>query len=372
MSNPVKIAVLGGGNGAFAAAADLRLRGFAVHLLEVPELAENIGPVRDRGGIELVSAKVPGIRSGFASLDVVTEDPEEALDEAEIVLYIVPAFAERRFTELCAPHFRSEQLVVLFCGNFGSALELSRQLETKGADSVPSIAETEALIYGAYKQDRTTVKVVGMKAGLTCAALAAKKTSEVLERLRPLFPDLRPAANVLETSLRNLNPVIHPVVSVLNAGRTGSDNPPWRYYWDGVTESVGRVVEVVDRERLAMASALALRLPSALDVLRSWYGRQGAQGQTLGEMLSKNPAYEAVWAPRVLDHRFITEDVPFGLVPLEALGASIGVPTPHISSLINLSSRLLDTDFRTCGRNLVRIGLDGLDLARIKHKVEEG
>jgi opine dehydrogenase len=372
MPKSTTVAVLGGGNGAFGAAADLKLKGFIVHLLEVPELAaQTIAAIQEKGGIELVSVGAPGVTSGFAPIDVITDDPEEALVGADIVFYIVPAFAERRFTELCMPYFRPEQLVVLFCGNFGGALEFASSLKTQDA-FLPAIAETAGLVYGAFKLDPTTVRVKGMKAGLACAALPARKTKEVLERLRPFFPDFQPAANVLETGLRNLNPVLHPPVSVLNAGRTAADKPKWRYYWEGVTEPVGRVVEAVDRERLAITGALGLTLPSALEVLLSWYGRQGAHGDTLGEAMSTNPTYELTLAPQTLSHRFITEDVPFGLVPIEALGSSMGVGTPVVSALITLSSELLRADFRAQGRDLVRLGLEGLDWEQIKRLVEEG
>jgi opine dehydrogenase len=369
MNNSTTIAVLGGGNGAFAVAADLKLKGCRVSLLEAPELAGSLEPVREKGGIELINANVPGVASGFADLDAITTDPGEALDGAEIVLYVVPAFAERRFTELCAPYLRADQLVLLFCGNFGGALELSHQLRSRGAESLPFIAETESLIYGARKLNHTKVEVVGLKKGLVCAALPARNTENVLSRLQNLFPDLRPAANVLETGLRNLNPVIHPAVSVLNAGRTAENRPQWRYYWEGVTQPVGRVVEQVDQERLHVAEAVGLCLPPALKVLHAWYARQEIHGGTLAEALSTNPVYEGIWAPCTLNHRFLLEDVPFGLVPIESLALSAGIATPAINSLINLSSELLDADFRTAGRDLTRLGLIGLKVEEIERLV---
>jgi opine dehydrogenase len=369
MSNPVSVAVLGAGNGAFAVAADLKLKGCRVQLLEAPEFAGNLELVQEKGGIELINEDVPGVASGLAQLDAVTTDPGEALDGAQIVLYVVPAFAERRFTQLCAPYFRPSQLVVLFCGNFGGALELAHHLRSGGAKSLPFLAETEGLIYGASKLDPARVKVVGLKKGLVCAALPATDTEGVLSRLRSLFPELLPAANVLETGLRNLNPVIHPVVSVLNAGRTAKDRPQWRYYWEGVTEAVGRVAERVDRERLQLAQSLSLSVPPALEVLHVWYARQEIRWSNLAEALSTNPVYKGLWAPHTLHHRFLLEDVPFGLVPIESLASSAGIATPAISSLINLSSELLGADFRAEGRDLSRLGLIGLAAGEIERLV---
>lgn len=362
------ITVLGGGNGAFATAAHLKLLGATVRLLEAPECAESIAGIAERKGIDLIAENVPGVKSGFASLDLITTNPQLALDGARTVLYVVPSFCESRFTELCAPHFRPDQLVVLFCGGLGAALELTKIMRAMGMERLPAIMETEGLVYGALKKDQTTVRIIAMKKGLHCATLPSENTDFACKRLAVYYPDFIPAADVLETGLRNLNPIVHGPISILNAGRTNAGKK-WRYYWDGVNASVGRVLEELDRERLALASALGISLPPAWETLLAWYGRQGALGANLADLLTTNPTYEAVWAPESLEHRFITEDVPFGLVPLEAVAHSCAVPTPVISSLITLASSLLGVDYRGCGRQLGRLGVEGMDIAQIKQLV---
>ena len=373
MAESITVAVLGGGNGAFATAGILKQKGLAVRLLEVPEFAEDtIAPVRERGGIELLNASVAGADDGLVALDLVTDNVADALAGADIVLYVVPAYAERRFTELCAPHFSPDQLVVLFAGNFGGALEFASELARYGVRNMPTIAEMEGLLFNGFKQNQTTVRVAGYKAGLACATLPAGDVDKALARLKPIAADLQPAANVLETGLRNLNPVVHGPVSLLNAGRTAPDRDSWRYYWDGVTEPVGKVVEAVDAERRAVTSAFGLALKPMMDTLLQWYGHQGAKGDTVGAVMSTNPAYEMVTAPSTLDHRFLTEDIPFGLVPLEALGAAAGVAVPVTGALITLASALLGVDYRAEGRNLMRLGLEGLAPSQIQHWVETG
>lgn len=372
MSEQNTVAVLGGGNGAFATAAALKFKGHRVHLFEVPELAEaTIDPLQGRGAIEVVAEEDVSVPSGNVEVDLVTSDPAEALDGAGIILYVVPAYAEQRFTELCLPFFRPEQLVVLFCGNFGGALELANQFTRYGIKERPLIAETEGLVFTGFKQDATTVKMGGYKSDLACAALPGQKVQDALGRLRSLFSDFQPVANVLVTSLRNLNPIVHAPVTILNAGRIAADKRRWRYYWEGVTEAVGNMVQGVDEERLAVANSLGMALPSMQSTLLKWYGKQGAEGDTLAAILSTNPAYEVAWAPSTLEHRFLTEDIPFGLVPLEAMASALNVQTPLISAHITLANRLLDRDFRTTGRHLARLGLDGLGADQIKRLVEE-
>ena len=371
LRKPDVITVLGGGNGAFATAAHLQLLGARVRLLEAPDLAANIKGIQERNGIELIAENVPGVASRFASLELITGDPRAALDGATIVLYVVPSFCESRFTEFCASYFRPDQLIVLFCGGLGAALELARTLRAKGMQELPTILETEGLVYGAFKKDQTAVRVLAMKKGMHCAALPARKTDFARDWLAAYYPDFSPGADVLETGLRNLNPTIHGPISILNAGRT-APGIRWRYYWDGVSNPVGRVLEEVDKERLAVAGVLEISLPSAADTLIAWYGHQAASGSQLGHILRTNPTYETVWAPESLDHRFLTEDVPFGLVPIEALAKLLLVRTPAITSLITLASSLLGIDFRTCGRHLGRLGMEGMDCAQVKQLARNG
>lgn len=365
----ITVTVLGGGNGAFAAAADLTLRGVETRLLEAPELHETIDPVLAAGGIQLENAKIAEIGSGLAQVSLVTTDPAPALAGANVILFLVPAFAERRFAELIAPHVAPDQLLVLFCGSFGGALELAAQLREAGAP-VPLIAEAEALVYAAMKSGPASVRVMGRKAGVGLSALPAGKVSQVLDRLRPLYPDFVPRADVLETGLRHTGPVVHVAATVLNAGRIGPNIPPFRFYKEGFPEPVARIAERVDAERLRVAEALGYRLASTFDTMLAWYGDQGAHGASLGEVLTTNPAFQAAFAPQTLQHRFLTEEVPFGFVPLEGLAQVCGVPTPAISALITLASLLLDTDLRAGGRHLQRLGLGGLSRQEISRLLQ--
>jgi opine dehydrogenase len=360
MSTNTRVTILGGGNGAFAAAADLALRGAEVRLLEDPAFAPGITPVVESGGIRLESKVAQDIPPGFAKISLATTDPALTLDGAQIVLSVVPTYAERAFTERIIPFLKPDMLVVHFCGLLGGALEFANVLRSRSVRQVPRIAETEALVYGGFKAGPNSVLVSGRKAGVAVAAQPAGHTPQALERLKPFYPDFIAAKNVLETGLRNTNPIGHVPTMVCNAGRIAPSNARFRFYWDGIPESVGRVMEGLDRERVQIGQALGLCLPTTRERLLDWYGAQGATGETLGKVMATNPAYESAVAPQSLDHRFLTEDVPFGIVPFEALGMSLGVPTPVTSGLITLASALCGTDFRSHGRNLRALGLEGL------------
>jgi len=248
-------------------------------------------------------------------------------------------------------------------------LEFMNHLQTQGFDFLPLIAETEALIYGALKSSSTSVMITGRKKGLALAGLPACYTDEIIEHMRPLIPDITKANNVVETGLRNANIILHPPISILNAGRLDGNANSFRFYWDGVTQPVGNVVQALDDERIKICKALELSLPSTKERLIEWYGNQGAHGETLGEIMATNPPYKAAYAPRTLNHRFITEDIPFGLVPLEGLGRNLNISTPITTSLITLSCELLERDFREEGRNIKKLGMEGLSKDALKKKL---
>ena len=85
-------------------------------------------------------------------------------------------------------------------------------------------------------------------------------------------------------------------------------------------------------------------------------------------MLQNNAAYANIKSVPSLQNRFLTEDTPSGLVPLEAFGQLAGVETPVMTSVIELANRLLGQDFRAAGRNLKCLGLEGMNVSEIKEK----
>lgn len=137
------------------------------------------------------------------------------------------------------------------------------------------------------------------------------------------------------------------------------------YNRTGITPAVAAAVEAVDRERVAVATAYGIRAVSLCQWLSDTYG---VKGDSLYEMLQNNAAYANIKSIPSLQNRFLTEDTPSGLVPLEAFGQLAGVATPVMTSVINLANELLGQDFRVVGRNLKCLGLEGLSVSEIKEK----
>jgi len=372
MADSLRIAVLGGGNGAFITAADLKLKGHRVALCELPHLEKNIAGILQTKTIELQVVGNPGPKPGLARLDRVTTDMKEAVSGAEVVLMVLPAFAQKAFAEACAPVLQDGQIVVLTPGNFGGAIEFAKVFEGKGKKQKITVVEMECMIYSGFKSAPAVAWVSGYKKGLRVAAFPGRETGEALKKLLQIYPDLRPARNVLETGLRNINTVVHAPIVIHNAGWIERTKGKFLFYWDGCTPGVAHSAEAVDRERIAVGRAFGLELTPMLEVSLEWYGHEGAKGNSLYEVLSTNPAYVKDDAPPTLHHRFLLEDIPYGMVPVESLGKLTGVPTPVTSAIVTLAGELTQMDFRSQARDLRALGLERLGIEELKRWVDQG
>jgi opine dehydrogenase len=197
-------------------------------------------------------------------------------------------------------------------------------------------------------------------AGLFVAAAPRTGTAKLLEVVRQVYPRAEEANGVFQTTLQNGNPVIHPAVTLLNAAlieRTGGD---FMFYEDGVTPATGNLIEAVDRERIAVAKALGITVLSEPEIgVQQGYMREA--NYTTG--YSQAPGFRGIKAQSELDHRYLTEDVGYSLVFVTDLARHLGVPTPVMDAVIEITSVVLRRDFRAEGaRTMAGLGL--ADLSR--------
>lgn len=357
MPEPPLIAILGAGNGGFCATADLTLRGYEVRLYESPAFSHTIEPVIQAGGIALRGI----LGEGFARPSLVSTDIQTTLDGADVILIIVPANGHKTLAQTCAPYLKEGQVVVLVPGCFGGALEFRRHLTANGGSEGIIIAETTSLMYAAKKENGFSIWARGRKDYLPLAALPASHTPYVLSLLSPLFPQFAPLANVLETSFHNLNHIVHPVAMLTNVGFIESSRiPEWYFYPDGYTPGTGRVGDLLDAERLAVARAYGIEGMSVVETLCRYYSHQGIRGNNLYELFSDSPVHGPALGPHTTHDRLLSEDIPYGLVPMADFARLAGVPTPIMDSLITLASAVNQSDYRKEGRTLESLGLAGM------------
>jgi opine dehydrogenase len=348
----MNIAVLGAGNGGQAAAADLTLRGHRVRLYDrFPEVIE---PLAVSGQIKLVGAIV-----GTAKLDDVTTDIGRAVTGAEVILITVPGFALSWLAAELAASLVDGQIVILHPGGTGGALEVRQAWRDVSLEADVTLAETDTLLYACRAVTPGEVDVKAVKRELWVAALPAEDTPVAMDALAQLFSQATPARNVLATSLSNMNAVIHPAVALMSATRIDSHDPSFEFYRDGITLSVGTVLEAVDAERCALARALDTDFLSCQDWIEARYGVVADDAPTRFELLARD-IYQGIGTPESMQARYVSEDVPMALVPMEQLAELVDVATPTISALISLCSSINGVDYRASGRTLARLGISNV------------
>lgn len=367
MTTSSTFAVVGAGNSGFGLAADLAVRGFATRLCELPEFAGAVEPIRASGQI-----RVRGVRGeGVARLAMVTVDAAEAVRGADAIFVTVPAYGHRRVAEFLAPVLQDGHTIVILPGNFGGALEFLHVIRQRGNTAGVVVAEAASFIFACKKDGPDGVWIRGVKQGLPLAALPATATGGVLEGLAAAYPEFAPAQNVLDVSLNNINHPIHPPGLLLNLGRIEKFGGDWSFFHEGMTPAVCRLMERLDEERMAVAAAFGLPRISTLQWTTAMYGHQGFGGATLYEALSTTPVHGAARAPSSVDHRYFTEDVPYGLVPIASLARAIGVPAPVTDAVVTVCSAVSGRDFAREGRTVESLGLAGRSAGEILAFVQD-
>jgi opine dehydrogenase len=357
--------VIGAGHGGKAMAAHLALMGFQVTLYN--RTFDNIAVIKKRGGIELES-QGEGPR-GFGRLALVTSDIGEAVKAGDVLMVVTPSTAHVDVATAAAPHLRDGQIVVLNPGRTGGALEFLFALQKASCRAEPIISETGTLIYASRSDGPAEARIFRVKEAVPLAALPATRTPEVLATLNSAYSQFIDGESVLHTGLDNMGAVFHPALTLLNAGRIESTSGEFQFYIDGVTPSVARLLEALDRERVTVAAAVGIRARTGIEWLKMAYN---ATGRTLYEAIHNQPGYYGIKAPPTLAHRYITEDVPMSLVPIAALGRRYGVAVNAIDSVIQMACIVHQTDYWRRGRTLDKLGIAQLSVDELKQRVLTG
>ncbi len=365
MNEPKRITVIGAGHGGKAMAAHLALMGREITLYN--RTFDHIRIIEERGGIDLESYE--GGPHGFAKIKKVTADIEEALKDAELIMVVLPSSAHAGVAKLCAPYLKDGQIIVLHPGRTCGCIEFDNILRQNGCTAQYILSETETFIYASRTDGPAQARIFRIKEAVPLAALPAKYNKTVLTAIRTVFPQFIDGVDTLHTGLNNMGAIFHPAITILNAGRIESTHGDFEYYIDGVTPSIAHVLEVLDRERVTVASALGIRARNAMEWLALAYN---VSGNDLHEAIHNQSGYYGIKAPATMNHRYIFEDVPMSLVPISELGKHYGVSTNAIDSIIRLGCIIHHTDYRRNGRTIDKLGIKDLSVSELTRFVKEG
>ena len=365
MTTTEKYTVIGAGHGGKAMAAHLALMGADVALWN--RTFEHIAVVKKRGGIELESPE--GGPHGFGKIKLVTSDLAEAIPHAQVVMVVLPSSAHADVAKAAAPYLKDGQIVILHPGRTLGAMEFVKVMRDNGCTADVTVAEAETFIYASRADGPAQARIFRIKEAVPLAALPSNRNEMVLEAIQHAYPQFIDGVDVLHTGLNNMGAIFHPALTLLNAGWIEHTHGDYQFYIDGVTPSVARVLEVLDRERVTVASAVGIRARTSLEWLKLAYD---TTGDDLHEAIHNQPGYYGIKAPPTLHHRYIFEDVPMSLVPMASLGMRYGVNVRGMESIIRIGSIIHRTDYWRRGRTVERLGLEQWSVSELTRFVQEG
>jgi len=359
-----KIAVLGGGHGARTVAADMALAGHEVRLFEFERFHDSVARIFQQRTISITGEA----REGLAELALCTHDIAEAIDGAEAILVIVPSLYHRVYAELLAPRLKGGEHIVLIPGTMGS-LEFVTRAAQEGCAADFTVSELDTLPYATRITGPGSVFAYHALPVFGAGVFPANRTDEVLAVLRDLYPGVSRYRDVLEAGLSNCNPVIHPLGVLMNAGRIEYSRGNFYYYEEGITPSTARAIEALDRERMAIGKKLDLDLPDQATALHAVdYGPKG----DLWQVLKGSKGLTPIKGPTTLANRYVTEDIPIGLVCWSQLGEQLGVATPLMRATVEIGIAVAGVDYWETGRTLERCGVKGMSAGEIVSYAETG
>lgn len=339
----MKVTVIGAGNSGLAMAAHLSKEGNRVTLWNRSQ--STISKLKETRTIYC-----EGAINGKVKIDMVTSDFEKAVQDQDIILITTPANVHKEIAGQLARTLKKETLIVLNPGRTFGALEFEHEYNKWNKELKQTIAETQTIIYTCRKTAEDAVNIISLKSDVLLSVLNSDENENVIARLPECIREhFIPAKSMIETSIGNVGMILHCAPLLLNTGWTESKTSIYKYYFDGITPTIGRLIEKIDAERVMVSKKLGLEVESTKEWLQRTYH---VEGKNLYECVQSNKFYETIDAPSSMEHRYIYEDIPCGLVPLEIAGKKLGLKMPTTGLIIDLASALMETDFRMLGRNL--------------------
>jgi len=361
----MRIAVLGGGNGAFAAAGDLALAGHDVRMWRRDKAA--VAAHCAAGGTIAVK-DFSGCRQARPSL--ITDDIAEAVRGCELILCPVPATAQADIAAALAPHLADGQVVFLPPGTFGSVL-FARAAHDAGNRAETAFAETGTLPWLTRKHGPYEAAITVRAKRLPTGVFPLAHKDQALAVIRRAFPGvIEDCGDALSAALMNAGPIIHPPLIIMNAGPL-QHFERWDIHKEGTQAAVRRVTDALDGERIALREALAYAAPHF--PLANHYARSGEEwmyGRGSHDRLTDS----GDWREHIVltQHRYMLEDTRMGLSFLVSVAQLAGVATPLVRAFLAIGSAICSEDFMASGRTLAGMGLGRLDARALAQFLAKG
>ena len=354
------VAVLGGGHGAHAMAADLASRNFTVNLYEMPKFKSRLSKLFATKTIE-----ISGEINGRYSLQKVTSDIDDAISGVKYILIVTPAFAHQAYAELLKDRVdKDRQIIVVYPGAFAGLL-----FKTILGDDCPVIVEANNLPYDTRLTEPCKVELYGFNP-VNLAFMPANKGNELFRDLKRIHPFIRMYKDVLESGLSIVNPAFHAGLCLFSINEIENwPKRPFFLYEHGVTPSSVKLNIALDNERKKIGRRLGYKLTPVEDFSGM---PEGYSWKDLYMNIHGNISLTPISGPHDIQIRYLTEDAPYGLGPWSYIGKLVDVKTTYIDAVVNIYNIIHERNWWEEGRNMRDLGLEGMNLEQITNYLKTG
>lgn len=348
------VTIIGAGPCGCAFAADLASRGVSVLLYGHPDHRGALPMIEKNNGWLNADGEI----SGKYQIKT-TSDLYLAIRHSPFIVTTVPSYGQDTILQVLSQFDLSKHTLIINVGNFF-------YLAARQKVNAHAILETDISPY-AVRITGDTVFVKGVKNSL---AIWAEPPTTQIDRLDPeaelglrqqvesiFSQNLVWCQNLLQVGLNNINPVVHCPAALMNAGWIEATKGDFYFYAQGMSPSVSRVTEKVDAERLAIAHAYGLDLLSVTTYMNENY-KHDQDYKNYHEFASGSVIHNKTKSsPSSLKHRYLLEDILYGMVPWYELGLKCDLASPTIRALIEMASVVSGFDYFEHGRTLKAAGL---------------
>jgi len=339
MSKLKKIAVISSGNGGQSMAAYFKHLGYTVALYA--REAKRVDMFPDNRLI------LSGVVEAEVDIDLISADMGEVVNGAQLIMVTTPAQYHPIVARAMALHLMDGQAVVLNPGRSFGTLAFSRVLTECGCRADIMLGETDSFTFTCRCAELQKPCIYKIKDAIRLGTHDSSYAQRLLELTQEIFPMYSLAESILYTAFANIGMIFHPLPTLMNITRIEAKEK-YKYYMQCISPLVAGILERADLERVAVANAYGVAVPSARQWLAECYG---SRGFSLYEQIQNTDAYNEVFAPTDMFTRYIFEDIPTGCVPISCAGKVAGVKTEIIDTIISQASIIFGRDFRAEGRN---------------------
>lgn len=354
----MRIGILGAGSVALGTAAYLKQAGHD------PALWSPSGK-----SVEPFEQGLPLVAQGAIELEFIPRivpDCEQLVRDADALLLCLPGYGHKAVMDAMAPHVRQGQPVIISSHSSFGALYLSQLLAARGVRA-PIIVWGTTVVTGSRKAH--VVNVVSVRKKVDVAALPHDASEQAIALCTALFGErfvLR--EGLLAIAVSNLNPQNHLAIALFNMTRM-ERGETWGQA-EHVTPAVGRLIEELDRERLAIAAALGVQVRTVQEHFALSFHVAPASVSEMNQEMYRNGNHAP--GPKTAQTRYVLEDVPFGLVATAQLGRLVGTPALLHEAGIALFSAAYGIDFTGMNDLLPALGMQSLSLEQLRVLAHDG